>query len=46
MHECFVICLQGQSKLCNVLFMRELNQRLQAEKAPVIAVACHPGTYL
>jgi hypothetical protein len=35
--------LQGQSKLCNVLFMRELNKRVQAEGAPVVTVACHPG---
>lgn len=34
---------QGQSKLCNVLFMRELNKKLQAEGAPVVTVACHPG---
>jgi hypothetical protein len=38
-----IASLQGQSKLCNVLFMRELNKRLQAEKAPVVTVACHPG---
>lgn len=38
------LLLQGQSKLCNVLFMRELNKRLQAEGAPVVTVACHPGT--
>ena len=37
-------CLpQGQSKLCNLLFARELQQRLTAEGAPVTAVACHPG---
>lgn len=35
--------LQGQSKLMNVLFMRELHKRLAAEGAPVVAVACHPG---
>jgi hypothetical protein len=44
---CAVLCwlLQGQSKLCNVLFMRELNKRLQAEGAPVLTVACHPGAF-
>jgi hypothetical protein len=40
---CAGCVLQGQSKLCNVLFVRELNKRLQAEKAPVVTVACHPG---
>ncbi|MEW5300319.1 MAG: hypothetical protein WDW38_008247 [Sanguina aurantia] len=34
----------GQSKLCNVLFTRELNQRLQGR--PVAAVCCHPGVIL
>jgi WW domain-containing oxidoreductase len=33
----------GQSKLCNVLFTRELHKRLTAEKAPIIAACCHPG---
>jgi WW domain-containing oxidoreductase len=33
----------GHSKLCNLLFVRELNQRLQQEGAPVTAVAAHPG---
>jgi NAD(P)-dependent dehydrogenase (short-subunit alcohol dehydrogenase family) len=33
----------GQSKLCNVLFTRELHKRLTAEKAPIIATCCHPG---
>jgi NAD(P)-dependent dehydrogenase (short-subunit alcohol dehydrogenase family) len=36
-------CVQGQSKLCNLLFARELDKRLEAEGAPVVAVACHPG---
>lgn len=39
----FSLSLQGQSKLCNVLFARELHKRLTAERAPVTAVVCHPG---
>lgn len=31
----------GQSKLCNILFVRELNNRLKGQ--PIVAVACHPG---
>ena len=31
------------SKLCNLLFTRELNKRLALKKLPIIAVACHPG---
>jgi NAD(P)-dependent dehydrogenase (short-subunit alcohol dehydrogenase family) len=33
----------GQSKLANLLFMRELDRRLTAAGAPVISVAAHPG---
>jgi NAD(P)-dependent dehydrogenase (short-subunit alcohol dehydrogenase family) len=33
----------GQSKLANLLFMRELNRRLTAAGVPVISVAAHPG---
>lgn len=33
----------GQSKLANLLFMRELQRRLSAAQASAIAVACHPG---
>ena len=33
----------GASKLANLLFVFELNRRLQAAGAPVTAVACHPG---
>jgi NAD(P)-dependent dehydrogenase (short-subunit alcohol dehydrogenase family) len=32
-----------QSKLANLLFMRELDRRLRAASAPTISVACHPG---
>jgi len=35
--------MQAQSKLCNLLFVRELNKRLQAEGAAVLVAACHPG---
>ncbi len=41
-----VTALQGQSKLCNLLFARELHRRLSADGAPVIAVACHPGVII
>jgi NAD(P)-dependent dehydrogenase (short-subunit alcohol dehydrogenase family) len=33
----------GQSKLCNVLFTRELHKRVTAEGLPIIAACCHPG---
>jgi NAD(P)-dependent dehydrogenase (short-subunit alcohol dehydrogenase family) len=33
----------GQSKLANLLFMRELDRRLTAAGAPVVSVAAHPG---
>jgi NAD(P)-dependent dehydrogenase (short-subunit alcohol dehydrogenase family) len=33
----------GQSKLSNLLFTYELQRRLEARRAPVIAAACHPG---
>lgn len=33
----------GQSKLANLLFMRELQRRLRAADAQTIAVGCHPG---
>src|SRR4051794_9176028 len=33
----------GQSKLANLLFMRELDRRLTAAGAPVISVGAHPG---
>lgn len=33
----------GQSKLCNVLFTRELNKRLTAAGTPVTVACCHPG---
>jgi NAD(P)-dependent dehydrogenase (short-subunit alcohol dehydrogenase family) len=33
----------GQSKLANLLFTYELQRRLGARKADLIAVACHPG---
>jgi len=32
-----------QSKLANVLFMRELQRRLEAARLPIISVGCHPG---
>lgn len=32
----------GRSKLCNILFARELHERLQGQ--PVAVVSCHPGT--
>lgn len=33
----------GQSKLANLLFTYELHRRLEAARAPAIAVAAHPG---
>ena len=33
----------GQSKLSNLLFTYELQRRLEARRAQVIAAACHPG---
>jgi NAD(P)-dependent dehydrogenase (short-subunit alcohol dehydrogenase family) len=33
----------GQSKLANLLFMRELERRLAAAGGGAISVACHPG---
>ncbi|GIG29775.1 oxidoreductase [Cellulomonas marina] len=33
----------GQSKLANLLFVRELDRRLRAHGDPVLAVAAHPG---
>jgi NAD(P)-dependent dehydrogenase (short-subunit alcohol dehydrogenase family) len=33
----------GASKLANLLFVFELDRRLRAARAPVTAVACHPG---
>ena len=33
----------GQSKLANLLFMRELHRRLQAAGLPIRSVAAHPG---
>lgn len=33
----------GQSKLANLLFMRELSRRLQARKYDIKSVAAHPG---
>lgn len=33
----------GQSKLCNVLLARELQRRWSEARAPLVAVACHPG---
>ncbi len=33
----------GQSKLANMLFARELNQKLAADYCDTISVTCHPG---
>ncbi|MCB9787661.1 MAG: SDR family oxidoreductase [Deltaproteobacteria bacterium] len=33
----------GQSKLANLLFLDELNRRLQAAGSPIVATAAHPG---
>lgn len=33
----------GESKLANLLFMRELDRRLRAAGSPVISLAAHPG---
>jgi NAD(P)-dependent dehydrogenase (short-subunit alcohol dehydrogenase family) len=33
----------GISKLANILFARQLQQRIQAQGLPLLAVACHPG---
>ncbi len=34
----------GQSKLANLLFVRELARRLDATSAPTVAAAAHPGS--
>lgn len=34
----------GQSKLANLLFIRELDRRLGARRGPVTAMAAHPGS--
>jgi len=34
----------GQSKLANLLFIRELARRLQARGEPIVAAAAHPGS--
>lgn len=33
----------GQSKLANLLFAKELDNRLKRAEVPAISVACHPG---
>lgn len=33
----------AQSKLCNLLFLFELDRRLRAAGSPVCAIGCHPG---
>ncbi|CAD7703157.1 unnamed protein product [Ostreobium quekettii] len=33
----------GSSKLANILFTRELDQKLKDKKSAVVAVCCHPG---
>ena len=33
----------GQSKLANLLFMKELARRLDAANLPIRSIACHPG---
>ena len=33
----------GQSKICNILFAKELSRRMAAEGAPVAAFSLHPG---
>jgi NAD(P)-dependent dehydrogenase (short-subunit alcohol dehydrogenase family) len=32
-----------QSKLANLMFMLELNRRLQSKNSSVVTIACHPG---
>ena len=34
----------GQSKLANLLFIRELARRLEARGEPIVAAAAHPGS--
>jgi NAD(P)-dependent dehydrogenase (short-subunit alcohol dehydrogenase family) len=34
----------GQSKLANLLFMRELQRRFEAAGSPALSVAAHPGS--
>ena len=36
----------GKSKLANILFSRELNQRMKAENKNIISVSLHPGGIL
>jgi light-dependent protochlorophyllide reductase len=33
----------GRSKLCNILFTRQLNTVIQAKGLPIVAAVCHPG---
>jgi light-dependent protochlorophyllide reductase len=40
------IAAYGRSKLCNVLFTRQLNAVMQAKGLPIVAAVCHPGYIL
>lgn len=37
------VAAYAQSKLANAVFARELHERLERERSPVISVAAHPG---
>ncbi|KZP08213.1 NAD-binding protein [Athelia psychrophila] len=38
--------LYGYTKLANVLFSKQLQQRLNAEGVPIIVISLHPGVFL
>ncbi|KZP08215.1 NAD(P)-binding protein [Athelia psychrophila] len=38
--------LYGYTKLANILFSKQLQQRLDAESVPIIVISLHPGVFL